>query len=67
LLVSWYIGGRCGMAGSDEDHDRSRRPGAEDWDGRTGRILDGRTIGRLGDAVCDLYCAHKDEKHRSLG
>jgi hypothetical protein len=30
LLVSWYVGGRCGMSCSDEDHDRSRRPGAED-------------------------------------
>jgi hypothetical protein len=30
------------MAGSDEDHDRSRRPGVEDqrWSS-TGRILDG--------------------------
>jgi hypothetical protein len=31
LLVSWCIGGSCGMACSDEDRDRSRRPGAEDW------------------------------------
>jgi hypothetical protein len=30
LLVSWWAGGRCGMACSDEDHDSSRRPGAED-------------------------------------
>jgi hypothetical protein len=30
LLVSWCAGGRCGMADSDEDHGRSRRPGAED-------------------------------------
>jgi hypothetical protein len=30
LLVSWYVGGRCGMACSDEDRDRSGRPGAED-------------------------------------
>jgi hypothetical protein len=30
LLVSWCAGGRCGMADSDEDCDRSRRPGAED-------------------------------------
>jgi hypothetical protein len=30
LLVSWCAGGRCGMACSDEDHGRSRRPGAED-------------------------------------
>jgi hypothetical protein len=30
LLVSWCAGGRCGMACSDVDHGRSRRPGAED-------------------------------------
>jgi hypothetical protein len=29
LLVSWCAGGRCGMAGRDEDHGRGRRPGAE--------------------------------------
>jgi hypothetical protein len=26
-------------------------------DGRIGRILDARTIGRSGDAVCGLHCA----------
>jgi hypothetical protein len=31
LLVSWYAGGRCGRACSDEDRGRTRRPGAEDW------------------------------------
>jgi hypothetical protein len=30
FLVSWYAGGRCDMACSDEDRGRSRRPGAED-------------------------------------
>jgi hypothetical protein len=30
LLVLWCVGDRCDMVGSDEDHDRSRRPGAED-------------------------------------
>jgi hypothetical protein len=30
LLVSWCAGGRCGMACSDDDRDRSRRPDAED-------------------------------------
>jgi hypothetical protein len=29
LLVSWCVGDRCGMTGSDDDRDRSRRPGAE--------------------------------------
>jgi hypothetical protein len=38
LLVSWCASGRCGMAYSDEDCDRSRRPGAEDqgWSHRSG-------------------------------
>jgi hypothetical protein len=30
LLVSWCAGGRCGMACSDEDYVKSRRPGVED-------------------------------------
>jgi hypothetical protein len=30
LLVSWCVGGRCVLTFSDEDHSRSRRPGAED-------------------------------------
>jgi hypothetical protein len=38
LLVSWCAGGRCGMTCSDEEHGRSRRPGAEDrrWSHRSG-------------------------------
>jgi hypothetical protein len=38
LLVSWCAGGKCGMAGSDEDRGRSRRPGADDqgWSHRSG-------------------------------
>jgi hypothetical protein len=30
-------------------------------DGCTGRILGGRMIGRLGDTVCGLHCAHGNE------
>jgi hypothetical protein len=30
LLVLWCVGGRCDMACSDENHDRSRRSSAED-------------------------------------
>jgi hypothetical protein len=47
LLVSWCAGGRCGMADSDEDHGRSRRPGAEDqgWSHKSGtRWLDDREV-----------------------
>jgi hypothetical protein len=36
-------------------------------DGHTGRVLDGRTIGRSGDAVCDLHRARGDEERRFLG
>jgi hypothetical protein len=48
LLVSWCAGGRGGMLFSDEDHGRSRRPGAEDrgWSHRLGtRWLGGREVG----------------------
>jgi hypothetical protein len=36
-------------------------------DGRIGRVQGGRTIGRLGDAVCGLYHARGDEEGRFLG
>jgi hypothetical protein len=36
-------------------------------DGRTGRVLDGRTNGRSGDTVCDLHHARGDEECRFLG
>jgi hypothetical protein len=36
-------------------------------DSRAGRVFGGRTIGRSGGAVCDLYRAHEDEEHMFLG
>jgi hypothetical protein len=48
LLVSWCVGGRCDMTCSNEDSDRSRRPGAEDrgWSHRSGtRWPGGREVG----------------------
>jgi hypothetical protein len=54
------------MARSDEDHGRSRRPGAETGDGRIGRVLGGQTIGRSGDAVCSLHHARGDEERMFL-
>jgi hypothetical protein len=56
------------MTGSEEDLGQSRRPGAEDqgWS-NTRRVLDGQTIERSGDVVCDMYCAHGDEEHKFLG
>jgi hypothetical protein len=67
LLVSWCAGDRCGMVCSDEYHRRSRRPGAEDRDGRTGQVLSGQAIERSGGAVCDLHRARGDEEHGFLG
>jgi hypothetical protein len=68
LLVSWCVGDRCNMAGSDEECGRSRRLGAEDWGwSSTGRVLGGRTIGRSGDTVCGLHHAQRDEEWGFLG
>jgi hypothetical protein len=60
LLVSWCVGGRCGtraamriMAGVG---DLVQRTG----DGRTGRVLGGRTIGRSCSTVCSLHLARGD-------
>jgi hypothetical protein len=36
-------------------------------DGRTGRVLDGRTNGRSGDTVCGLHHARGDEERMFLG
>jgi hypothetical protein len=62
LLVSWCAAGRCGMACSNENRGRSRRPGAEDrrWSHR----LDTRWPGdrEVGCAVCGLHCARGDEE-----
>jgi hypothetical protein len=68
LLVSWCHGGRCDIAGSDEDRGRSRRPGVEDrgWSS-TGRVLGGRAIERSGDTVCGLHHARGDEERGLLG
>jgi hypothetical protein len=35
-------------------------------DGRTGRVLDGRTIERSGGVVCDLHRARGDKERRFL-
>jgi hypothetical protein len=48
LLVSWCAGGMCGMACSDEDHGKNRRPGVEDrgWSHRSGtRWLGDQEVG----------------------
>jgi hypothetical protein len=63
LLVSWCVGGRCSMVGSDEDCGRSTRPGVEDrrWSS-IGRTLGGQAIRRSGDTVCILHYAQEDEE-----
>jgi hypothetical protein len=63
LLVSWYGGGKYGIAGSKEGHGRSRSPGAEDreWS-NTGLVLDGQMIKRSDDAVCGLHHPLGDEE-----
>jgi hypothetical protein len=60
LLISWCAGDRCGMACSDEDRGRSRRHVQRTRDGRTGRVLGGRAVKRLGGAVCGLHLARGD-------
>jgi hypothetical protein len=68
LLISWCVGDRCGMTGSDEDRGKSRRPGTEDWEwSSTCRALGGRMIERSDDTVCGLHCAQGDEERRFLG
>jgi hypothetical protein len=57
LPVSWCAGDRCGLACSDEDHGRSRRPSAEDrrWSHRSGTQRPGnREVGwrRVRSASC---------------
>jgi hypothetical protein len=36
-------------------------------DGRTYQVLNGRTIGRLGDTMCSLYCARGDDERVFVG
>jgi hypothetical protein len=36
-------------------------------DGRTGRVLSGRAIGRSGGVVCGLHRARGDEEHMFFG
>jgi hypothetical protein len=48
----------CGMACSDEDCGRSRRPDAEEWRwSSTGQVLGGRVIERSDGVVYGLHHA----------
>jgi hypothetical protein len=59
LLVSWCVGGRCGMPCSDENHagvgDLVQRTG----NGRIGFVLGGRATERSGDTVCGLQLVYE--------
>jgi hypothetical protein len=67
LPVSWCVVDRCGIAGSDKDHGRTRRPDAENrgWSSIV-QVLGGRAIRRLGDVVCGLHRARGDEERGFL-
>jgi hypothetical protein len=57
LLVSWCVGGRCGMASGDENRGRSRRSGTEDrgWAHKSGtRWSHDREVGYAVCAVCTV-------------
>jgi hypothetical protein len=66
LLVLWCVGGRCGMAGSDEDRLEVGDLVQRTKDGHIGRVLDGRTIGRSGDIMCGLHHACGDKERGFL-
>jgi hypothetical protein len=68
LLVSWCACGRCDMADIDKNCGMSRKPGVKNqrWSS-TGRVLDGRTIGRSDDIVCGLYRAQGDDERMFFG
>jgi hypothetical protein len=66
VYLSRGVGNRCDKTCSDEDRGRSRRPGAEHRNGRTGRVLSGRVIERSGDAMCGLHRARGDEERGFL-
>jgi hypothetical protein len=67
LLVSWCAGSRSAWCAAtrimEGVGDLVQRIG----DGRTGRVLDGRAIERLGCAVCGLHRARGDEERGFLG
>jgi hypothetical protein len=55
------------MVDNNEDHGRSRRPGAEDRGWLHMSCTQCRIIRRSGGAVCDLHHAQGDEERRFLG
>jgi hypothetical protein len=60
LLVSWCAGDRCDMAGSDENHGKSRRDSAEDWgwSSQVGNSVPARSRGRV--TLCVVCTMHKE-------
>jgi hypothetical protein len=57
MLVSWCVGDRCDMTGSDENLGRSRKPGAEDQ-GQVEYSVVGRSGGRV--TPCVVCTMHKE-------
>jgi hypothetical protein len=57
--VAWWAATRI-VAGVGELVQRT-------GDGRTGRVISGRMIGRSGDTVCGLYHARRGEERGFLG
>jgi hypothetical protein len=66
LLVSWCVGDRCDMMGSDEDLGRSRRHSAEDWDGQA--QVRYSVVGRSGGRVtpCAVCTVHMEMRSASF-
>jgi hypothetical protein len=67
LLVSWCTDGRRGMMGSNENHDRSRRPGAENWGWSHSSDTQWPYDWKVGATVCGLHRARGDKEHEFLG
>jgi hypothetical protein len=55
------------MVCSDDDRGRSRRPGAEDQGGHTGRTLGDQAIERSGGTICGLHHICGDEERILFG
>jgi hypothetical protein len=67
LLVPMCAGGRCGMRAAMRIVAGVRDLVQRSGDGRTSRLLSGRTIERSGGTVCGLHRARGDEEHGFLG
>jgi hypothetical protein len=67
LLVSWCAGVGAAWWAATRIIAGVRELVQRSGEGRTGRILGDRTIGRSGDAMCGLHRACGDEERGFLG